>query len=60
MHAYRQSFPAHLEGLGYQPLAIRAFLMCPDEDVVAVVFEPGSAFTQTPGASAGHALKAGQ
>lgn len=58
VHQYRTSFPAHLEQLGYPPLQIRAFLMCPDEDVVAVVFEPGAAYEQTPGASAGRELKA--
>lgn len=57
VHAYRVSFPAHLEGLGYPPLMIRTFLSCPDEDVVAIVFSPDAVFLQTPGSHAGSELK---
>lgn len=57
VHAYRVSFPAQLEKLGYPPLMIRTFLSCPDEDVVAVVFAPDAVFSQTPGSNAGCALK---
>jgi hypothetical protein len=34
-------------------------LACPDSDIVALCFAPCAAFSQTPGADAGQALKAG-
>ena len=59
VHRYLDSFPAELAPMHYDPAMIRAFLMCPDEDVRAVVFTPCSAFSQTPGSGAGRELKGG-
>lgn len=53
----RDRFCAGLERLGYPPVMIRTFLNCPDEDIVAVVFEPDAVFSQTPGSNAGCTLK---
>lgn len=60
VHRYLDSFPAELAPMHYDPAMIRAFLMCPDDDVRAVVFTPCSAFLQTPGSGAGRELKDGR
>ncbi|HEU4372455.1 MAG TPA: hypothetical protein VFS02_03145 [Telluria sp.] len=54
---YRDAFVAHLETSGYNPALIRAFLACPDSDLCAIRFTPCAAFSQTPGAGAGEALR---
>jgi hypothetical protein len=54
---YRGAFVAHLEPLGYPPALIQALLDCPDRDLVAVCFTPSAAFSQTPGPTAGQALR---
>lgn len=54
---YRNTFVAHLETRGYNPALIRAFLSCPDSDLCAIRFTPCAAFSQTPGAGAGQALR---
>lgn len=54
---YRDDFVAHLETRGYNPALIRAFLSCPDSDLCAIHFTPCAAFSQTPGAGAGQALR---
>lgn len=54
---YRDAFVAHLEPLGFPPAAIRALLACPDSDLCAIRFTPTEAFSQTPGAGAGQALR---
>ena len=56
---YRDGFVEELRPLGYAPELIRSFLACPDADIVALRFTPCAAFSQTPGADAGHALQAG-
>lgn len=55
---YRDGFVEELRPLGYAPELIRSFLACPDADIVALRFTPYAAFSQTPGAGAGHALQA--
>jgi hypothetical protein len=54
---YRDAFVAHVEPLGHPAPAIRALLACPDSDLCAIRFTPTAAFSQTPGAGAGQALR---
>jgi hypothetical protein len=54
---YRDAFVAHVEPLGHPAPTIRALLACPDSDLCAIVFTPTEAYTQTPGAGAGQALR---
>ena len=54
--AYRAGFAAILEPLGFDPAVVRAFLACPDEDLVTIRFTPTAAFLQTPGPQAGEPL----
>jgi hypothetical protein len=54
--AYRTAFVQCLLPLGFTESTVRAFLDCPDEQLVAVTFTPEAAFNQTPGAQAGTPL----
>lgn len=54
---YRAAFVDHLETAGFNPALIYAFLACPDSDLCSIRFTPGTAFSQTPGAAAGQALR---
>ncbi|HZV65643.1 MAG TPA: hypothetical protein VFG03_12135 [Telluria sp.] len=56
---YRDGLVEELRPLGFAPALVRALLACPDSDIVALCFTPCAAFSQTPGADAGRALKAG-
>jgi hypothetical protein len=58
-HAYRDAFSGVLAALGFSEAVVRAFLSCPDEDLLTVRFSPVAAFSQTPGPHAGEPL-AGQ
>lgn len=51
-----ENFVDGLSALGYQAPVVRCFLANPPEDLVAVRFTPGAAFSQTPGPKAGEAL----
>jgi len=53
---YRKAFIGHLERLGYSCALIDALLACESNDLGAVAFTPSSAFSQTPGPKAGHAI----
>ena len=53
---YRKAFIGHLERLGYSCALIDALLACESNDLGAVAFTPSSAFSQTPGPRAGHAI----
>lgn len=55
MAAYRDSFTAELEPLGYRRDFVRQ-LLAGSEHGVAVVFEPTAMFDQTPGPKAGEKL----
>lgn len=55
---YRRAFISHLVTTrGYAPELIGAFLACPDSDICAIRFTPAAAYSQTPGADAGQALR---
>lgn len=56
---YRDGFVRELEPLGYDPLLVRTFLACADDDLVAIEFTPAEAYDQTPGPRAGEPLAAG-
>lgn len=58
VEAYRTAFVRCLRPLGFQEPLVRALLDCPDSELVAVAFTPGTAFNQTPGAQAGAPLQA--
>ena len=58
--AHRTAFVRELEPLGYDETMIRAFLACPDADIVSLQFHPSAAFSQTPGPHAGQPLQAGR
>lgn len=53
---YVDAFVAELVPFGYPASVIRAFLTCAPEDLVAVEFTIGAAFSQTPGPQAGEPL----
>ena len=55
-HAYRDAFAAILAPFGFAEGVVRAFLSCPDDDLLAVRFSPSAAFSQTPGPHAGEPL----
>lgn len=53
---YRASYARELGQLGYNPALILALLQCPNDDLAAISFTPGAAFSQTPGPNAGQVL----
>lgn len=55
--AYRDAFVQHLVMLGYEESLMRAFMTCPEDEIVTVGFTIDAAFTQTPGPNAGAPLK---
>lgn len=55
---YRDAFCSELEPMGFTRIQIRTLLAVPPADLVTLEFTPCEAYSQTPGPSAGEALKA--
>lgn len=58
LQAYLRSMVEEVGKVGYGPHYVATMLAAPLEDVVAVTFNPATAFDQTPGPRAGSALHA--
>jgi hypothetical protein len=56
VQGYVDRFVADLLPLGYPERNVRTLVACDPDDLVAVDFNPSSAFVQTPGPNAGQAL----
>jgi hypothetical protein len=56
VNSYRRAFVDHLGKLGFARKAIETMLAFEPGDLCAVTFTPSSAFSQTPGPNAGHAI----
>lgn len=58
--AYRDAFVAEVGAMGFQEHMVRTLLACAPEQLVALTFSPGEAYSQTPGPHAGKKLEAGE
>jgi hypothetical protein len=56
---YRLAFEAEVESVGHPRMLAGALLASRPDDLVAVVFEPGEVFEQTPGPKAGERVAGG-
>jgi hypothetical protein len=56
--AYRRAFAQQVEPFGFPPDLSTTFFEFPDDDLVAISFEPFALFDQTPGPKAGAAVGA--
>jgi hypothetical protein len=54
---YRRAFINEVVAEGFPADMVEAMLTCPDDELVAIVFTPSAAFSQTPGPRAGEPLR---